>query len=84
MLYPLHKLPPHILQRFFRTALASTMAQAHVILAEGLSSGRTSAGDGGVRAARPESGPIEQLAGGLLFPNTCPDDDRLGRNVYAT
>ena len=56
-----------------------TMARTHVNSAHGLPSGRASIGAVGVPAARPESGPTEQLAGDFLFPNTGPDDDHLGR-----
>ena len=58
------------------------MAHTHVNLADGLSSWRASAGAVRVLAARPGSGPTERLAGAFLFPNTGPDDDLLGRDVY--
>ena len=49
--------------------------------AGGLPSGRASPGAVDVLAAHPESGPTEQLASAFLFPNTGPDDDRLGHEA---
>ena len=60
------------------------MAETRVILADGPSSGRVPVGAVDVPAARPESRPTEQLAGAFLFQNMGPNDDRLGRYVYAT
>ena len=54
------------------------MARTHVNLADGLSSGRASAGTITVPAAHPETGTSEQLAG-ALFLNTDTDDNRLRR-----
>ena len=61
--------------------LAPTMARTHVYLSGRHPFGRVSAGAAGrdSPAACPESGPTEQLAGAYLYPNTGPDDDRLGR-----
>ena len=74
--------PPHTFSwRSVPSVFAPTMARTHVILTGGLSSGRASAGSAGVPAARPESGPTEQLAGAFLFPNTGAADDRLGREA---
>ena len=49
--------------------------------ADGLFSGRASAGAVGVPAPRPESGQTERLPGTFLFPNAGPDDHHLGREA---